>query len=156
MNIVKPPVMPPTGNDHALFVSAQIDARDDRVRAVLHRSRGLLGDPNRARREVHELLLVAEQPVLLLGQSHDHVVVQWIDVVFPRLLFEDRLKFGELLGVLLGQVGALREVLGRVVEVPNVLLERKRDVDQSQGMRLACSVTAFQPSTQIARLPNIS
>ena len=63
------------------------------------------------------------------GQPLDHVVVEWVDVVLPRLFLEGLLQLRELLGVLVGQVRAFREVLGHVVELPLVVLERQGDVD---------------------------
>ena len=52
------------GHDDALLVTLQVDRRRDRVRAVLHRRRRLLGDADCTRRVVGEHLLVAEEPVL--------------------------------------------------------------------------------------------
>ncbi len=98
------------------------------MRAVFHGGGRFLGNPYRAGRKVDELCLVAEQAVLLLGQAHDHVVVERVDVVLPGFLVEDLLQLFEFFGVLLRQVGALGEILGDVIQFPLVLFERQHHV----------------------------
>ncbi len=56
------------GNDHPLLPAAQVEGGLDAVGAPLDRGRGLLGDAPGAGRVVDELLPVAEEPVLLLGE----------------------------------------------------------------------------------------
>ena len=92
-------------------------------------SRRFLCDPHRAGRVVHELPPVAEQPILLLADPGDHVVVQRVHVVLPCLLVEDLDQLGELVGVFVSEVGALGEVLRYVIQLPLVLVEGQHLVE---------------------------
>ena len=73
--------------------------------------------------------MFSEESVLLFGESHNHVVIERIDVVFPGLFFEYFFKFFEFFGVFFCQVSAFGEVLSDVVEFPLVLFEWQYDID---------------------------
>ena len=67
MNIVKPPVMPPTATMTPSSPPSTFEPCFDRVRPVLDRCRGFFGDADRTGREIDELFLIAKQAILLFA-----------------------------------------------------------------------------------------
>jgi hypothetical protein len=107
------------------------------VGAVLDRRGRLLGDAHGARRVVDELAPVAEQAVLLLGDAK----IAISSASFSG--FSSARSFASEKSAATWYSSHLSWSKGSVTA-------------SSHGMRFAWIVTAFQPSTQIARLPNIS
>ena len=85
------------------------------MRSILHRRGRFLPDMGRTRSKIDELRLIAEENVLCTCETGKHVVIERVDIIFPRLLVEHGDQFCELLRVLRGQVRAFREIVGDVV-----------------------------------------
>lgn len=62
--------------------------------------------------------------VVLVCNRFEHPVIEWQHVVVPRLFPPQRDEFGDLFRKLGGEVTRLRDVVGHVIQLPDIVVPR--------------------------------
>ena len=133
------------GDDHALGARLRHDDfRRDRMGLVLDVDEAVLAEAPHAAEEQLRVALHELRPADELGvEALDAPVVEREHVVLPRLLEPQLLQLGQLLRHLAGEVVRLAPVGARVVELPDVVVERRELGTITHGVEWR--VTAVQP-----------